>query len=345
MEKYVFLSMLRTNLLQMNVPTDNIVKHVEVFEKYFSSKTPEETKKIIKGIGGLDGALEAVYKVESKRNPNIIKPSELKKNTVESNSALKEQDIPVVKKASFEEVSSENEDPQEVAVQMEQSETCEISIEKNNESTKEIPAIHEFPLDENVDLIFKKRQNAKVREEMEKTTVNNVTVMPDDNFEFATEIPPLEDEIMAYKHPSRLVEFFKNIRSKMSDNVYKYTLPLTMFLNILGYVLLIALFPVLSVVTAVFYALYFVCMIGGILVSLLSLVYGIIKMGSAPAVGLYEMGIGFIVIGITLLVCILLSLFNKKLMPFLFSKAKELFKLWIKANKAFFRKHAKGGRI
>ncbi len=336
MEKYVFLSMLKSSLLQMNVPTNNIVKHVEVFEKYISGKTPEDTKKIIKSIGGLDGALEAVYKVESKRNPNIIKPSEIKRATDNNMSQANTAEV-----SSFDETNDIDDNFTPDLDALEQQATAEISIEKNLGSTKEIPTLDELPIAENIELISKSRQNVKTREEMEKTTVNDISVLPGDNFEFATELPPLEDEIMAYKHPSRLVELFKSIRNKMSDEAYKYTLPLTMLLKILGYAVLCLLFPIIAVVTAVCYVLYYVCMIGGGIVSLVSIIYGIIKIRSYVAVGLYEIGIGIIVIGITLALCIFIFLFNKKLIPLLFAKTKDLFKLWTKASKAFFRKHAK----
>lgn len=341
MEKYVFLSMLRTSLLQMNVPANNIIKHVEVFEKYFSSKTPEETKKIIKNIGGLDGALEAVYKIESKRNPDILKPSDIKKNTTQNSDSSSSSDPNIVENVSFDEQNASDEVFSPDLDALEKQVTSEISIEKAIESTREIPALDGSPITEDVELIFKKRQNEK-HKEMEKTTVNNVTILPEDNFELATELPPLEDEIMAYKHPSVIVELFKNLRNKMSDDVYKYTLPLTMLLKILGYALIIALFPMLAIVTAVFYVLYFACMVGGGLVSIVSLIYGIVKFSSSVAVGLYEIGIGIIIIGTTLLLCILIFIFNKKVIPLLFRKLKEIFKLWTKANKAFFRRTAKG---
>lgn len=340
MEKYVFLSMLRTSLLQMNVPANNIIKHVEVFEKYFSSKTPEETKKIIKNIGGLDGALEAVYKIESKRNPDILSPSELKKNITENTSSA-EPEPEAVENISFDKQNTVEEDFFPDIDALEKQVTSEISIEKAIESTKEIPSLDGLTVDEDVELIFQKRQAPPKREEMEKTTVNNVAVLPEDNFEFATELPPLEDEIMAYKHPSVIVEFFKNLRNKMSDDVYKYTLPLTMLINIFGYVLLALLFPVLAVIAAAFYVLYFASMICGGIVAIISFVYGFIKIGASVAIGLYEIGIGIIIIGITLVLCVFIYLFNKKAMPFLFGKVKELFSLWIKSNKAFFRKNAK----
>ncbi len=337
MEKYVFLSMLRSSLLQMNVPTNNIVKHVEVFEKYISGKTPEDTKKIIKSIGGLEGALEAVYKVESKRNPNIIKPSEIKKASDDKNNSPDK----AIEEPSFDETNVIEEDFTPDLDELERQATTEISIENKFSSTKEMPTLDELPIEENVELISKSRQNVKFQEEMEKTTVNDISVLPSDNFEFATELPPLEDEIMAYKHPSRLVELFKFLRNKMSDEAYKYTLPLTTLVKILGYAVLCLLFPVIAIVMAVCYVLYYVCMIGGGIVSLVSIIYGIIKIRSYVAAGLYEIGIGIIVIGITLALCILIYLFNKKLIPLLFAKSKNLFKLWTKANKAFFRNHVK----
>ncbi len=328
MEKIVFLALLKDNLTKMDLPEDNVTKHVEVFDKSFNGKTPEEINHFIDSIGGLEGALRAIYDLESKKHPNISAPFGIDihtdKETEASNKVVEEQSDVLLKNDT---INKKTEQPEEK--------------QKANELTREIPLVSNSLPNDNGNLFFDEKESKKSKQEMEKTTVNNVVNIPDDYFEFAAELSPLEDEILAHKPSAKFVDAFKKLRNKLPDKAYYSTLPLTVILNAFIYIILVLIFPILVVLTAVSWVLYIAVMIIGGLVAILSIVYGALKISSVLPVGLYEIGIGVIVTGITLLLCVLLYNFTKKLMPFTFRKAKDLFKLWIKANKAFFRNNQK----
>lgn len=109
---------------------------------------------------------------------------------------------------------------------------------------------------------------------------------------------------------------------------------------IVGLVLLLPFIIALVVgVTALFACLYgaifiltvascVVLVVGsalGTALSLVAIIYGVIQLYSVMPVGLYEMGLGIVIGGVTLFVCILLYNFVVRLVPYL---SKQLFRLY-----------------
>lgn len=74
----------------------------------------------------------------------------------------------------------------------------------------------------------------------------------------------------------------------------------------------------------------------GAAISLVGIIYGIIQLSTAVPIGLYEIGIGVIVAGITMLVGILIYNFAIRLMPILFKLVWKLFKYVMKKLKELF---------
>ena len=69
---------------------------------------------------------------------------------------------------------------------------------------------------------------------------------------------------------------------------------------------------------------------GGSAVAIVGLIYGVIRLFSVPSEGLYEIGLGIIIIGISTLVAILLYNLALRLMPFLIKKIGVFFKFCTK---------------
>ena len=89
----------------------------------------------------------------------------------------------------------------------------------------------------------------------------------------------------------------------------------------------IALFAAEIAITVAFIALLAGGSAAGTATSLTGIVYGVVQMFSVPSVGLYEIGFGIILVGITFIFGILSYNGAVRLMPFVFRKTGHLLKL------------------
>ncbi len=97
----------------------------------------------------------------------------------------------------------------------------------------------------------------------------------------------------------------------------------------------IVMFAAETAVTAVFISLLAGGSAAGTAASLTGIVYGIVKMFTVPSVGLYEIGFGIILVGITLIFGILSYNGAVRLMPFVFKKTGRLLGLAFSKVKPF----------
>lgn len=97
----------------------------------------------------------------------------------------------------------------------------------------------------------------------------------------------------------------------------------------------ILLFAIETALTAVFIGLLAGGTAAGTGASLTGIVYGVVKIFTIPSVGLYEIGFGIILVGITLIFAVLTYNGAVRLMPFVFKKTGRLLALAFSKVKPF----------
>lgn len=315
MEKFIFFATLREKLANLNIPDETIEKHVKVFEDCFAGKSVAEIEAVINSAGGIDGIIKSVYNLENaKRNIKTEKTSS--------------ENTPVKPK------TNKNIQKQERVVK--NTPPSPVVEEEINEMTKEINAVS------GIDDINKHIQEAEVlTNNLEKTTVTPIVRPNMDDIEFADDISEYDFEVLFAKKLTLPEKWIESLLEKMDEKKYKQTLPLAIFVDALIFIVSALLFPAL-ILSAVFVGLlYIAVLIAGICFAIVPIGYGIFMSFTNVPIGLYELGLGLIVLGVTMLSSILLYNYIKRLVPFLFRKIKELFKLCIKITKRYFAKTVK----
>lgn len=101
--------------------------------------------------------------------------------------------------------------------------------------------------------------------------------------------------------------------------------PITAFLAILFYALFGFMYAAVAVFIVALVAALIAVIAAGSVISLISFIYGIIKLFSVMPEGTYEIGLGFVVMGITMFVGIALYNIAVRLLPLVFPCIKKLY--------------------
>lgn len=207
-------------------------------------------------------------------------------------------------------------------------------IENNNEMTKEISAVPDDELDKHI------REAESMTKELEKTAINNA-INNQNNVEFADDISEYDFEVLFAEKISIPEQKIKDLRDSISEEKYKKTLPLAMVAIGLMFFFVSLLFPLL-ILSSIFVAISFIgILVLGICFSLVPIGYSVFISFSNNAIALYESGIGLVVLGLTMMISNLLYNYNKRLVPFLFKKLVECFKICVKISKLYFNNETK----
>lgn len=142
----------------------------------------------------------------------------------------------------------------------------------------------------------------------------------------------------------KLAEKCAKFRRGMSETAFCISVPFICIGIALLFVLIVLLFPILCCLRFAVFILNFAVMTVGSILSGTGIIYGIVKFGSSPLVALYEIGLGIVFCGLTILLSVLLFGYLKKLSPFLKECAKELYFSFIMCVKAFFTLRVKEDR-
>ena len=304
-EKNTILNSLKDRLTQMNFPQKSIDKHLKTFGISLNDKTDEEIDYIIKSSGGLDGIVNSIVSFE---------------NAKKSVSTLQADDEAMKNAAEESTGNTDN--------------VFEKTDESENKSdTKEINAVTD--IDKHIE------EAEKISNTLEHTMINQPIVNTTDNMEFADDISDYDFEQLFAEKISKPEQFVIDLRKKMSDGVFKYTLPLSILAFAIIFVIAGVLFPLLFASAIFVGALYVATLAAGICFALVPIGFGIYMTFHTMPIALYEIGIGITVLGTTMLLSILLYNYVKRLVPFLFKQIKVLFKLCIKLAKRYFKNQIK----
>ena len=116
--------------------------------------------------------------------------------------------------------------------------------------------------------------------------------------------------------------------------LFGVTLPITLPLALLGLSLFVAVWIALMLGNVAAIVAMIATAAVGAVVSLVGIIYGITQLFVSVPTGLYEIGIGVVIVGLVLFVCILLYNFAIRLMPFLIKRVFVLFKFTLSKLKA-----------
>lgn len=327
MEKFIFFASLKTKLSELNIPQETIEKHIKIFEEVLSGKTSDEVDSIIEGAGGLDGIINSVYKLETaKANKN--NNAEKVEPPVEENydDSVTRLDIPT-------DISESNKDTSAKEAADETNDTAEEGVSKDGEIA-ENPDKKSDNIDEHI------REAEEITKEIDKVVINEKK-NTDDNAEFADDFDEYDFEVLFAEKISKPEKWVMALKSKMSEKTYKNTLPLAILADALLFLIASLLFPLLIISAVVVAVVYIAILILGIAFALVPLGYGAYMSFKIKPIGMYEIALGILVLGFTMLTTILLYNYMKRLVPYLFKKLKELFNLCILVTKRYFAKPKK----
>jgi len=312
-EKSTFLSDLKKHMKEFNIPDDKIDEHIAIFEEIVKEKSEEELQEAISEAGGIKALLESIYLSDAEESPQ---------NSSADNSHDADIDNePVKTEAVIEEAHVV--------------ETQNTPVEQQDCKT--------YDFDKSPDLNLHIQEAVEITTELEKTTVNDIPTVKMDDVEYIDDISDYDFESLFAKRYSKIETLILKLKEKMSDKVFKYTLPLAALAFLLIFTFVITLYA-LVIGSAVFLSIVYVAiLVLGICFSLIPLGYGVYMMFKTIPIALYEIGIGIISIGITMLSCILIYNYTKRLVPFLYKLLKRLFKYCIKLTVLYFSRNKTEG--
>ena len=177
--------------------------------------------------------------------------------------------------------------------------------------------------------------------ELEKTANNNIIKEAVNDSETEFDISEYDFDTLFAQKKSKIEIWLTNLRKNMTDKTYKATLPVSILAFVLAFTVAVLLFPLLIISGIAMSIGYILFLVGGIIFSLIPIGYGVYTSFSAISIGLYEIGIGITAVGIVMLSCILMYNYVKRLLPYLLTKSKVLFKYCVKMAKIYFFKEIK----
>lgn len=313
MEKSTFLSDLKKHMKEFNIPDDKIDEHIAIFEEIVKEKSEEELQEAISEAGGIKALLESIYLSDAEESP-------------QSSSADNSHDA---------DIDNEPVKTEAVIEEAHVVETKNTPVEQQDCKT--------YDFDKSPDLNLHIQEAVEITTELEKTTVNDIPTVKMDDVEYIDDISDYDFESLFAKRYSKIETLILKLKEKMSDKIFKYTLPLAALAFLLIFTFVITLYA-LVIGSAVFLSIVYVAMLVlGICFSLIPLGYGVYMMFKTIPIALYEIGIGIISIGITMLSCILIYNYTKRLVPFLYKLLKRLFKYCIKLTVLYFSRNKTEG--
>lgn len=308
MEKSKFLSDLKKHMQEFNIPDDKIDEHIAIFEEIVKEKSEEELQEAINEAGGIKALLASIYLSDEEDAPQDASTEEAQ--DIHPSEAFQETEAVIGTNAASK--------PEAAPIEQQDCKT--------------------YDFDKSPDLDLHIQEAVDITTELEKTTVNDIPTVKMEDVEYIDDISDYDFEALFAKKYSKIELLILKLKEKMSDKVFKYTLPLAVlaFLLIFAFV---AMLYALVIGSAIFLSIVYVAiLVLGICFSLIPIGYGIYMMFKTVPIALYEIGIGIISVGITMLSCILIYNYTKRLVPFLYKLLKKLFKYCIKLTVLYFSK-------
>ncbi|MBR5322855.1 MAG: hypothetical protein IKU48_04860 [Clostridia bacterium] len=317
MEKFIFLATIKDRLAEINLPKESIDKHLNIFEDCFKGKSSDEIDSVIESAGGVDGIIKSIQNLENvktkKNQDTSVNASAPVEDIIKDIQNTMSKESPEVAPESLDEVLSD------------------IS---NDTADNDVPTM-EIPKARNID------KHIREAEEMTETMERIPVLQDKQDEEFSAELSEYDFEMLFEERLSKLEILLNNIRKKISPKKYKATMPVAIIIASLAFAVVGALFPLLILSSVAFSIAYICTVVAGVCFAIIPIGYGIYMSFKLLPIALYELSIGIISLGITMLLSILLYNYVKRLVPFLFKKIIELFKFCIKLSKCYFGKQVK----
>jgi len=346
LEKFIFMATIKDRLSELNVPEQTIDKHILVFEKCFRGKTAVDIDKVIKGAGGIDGIVQSIYNLElAKQNATGLKPNiaPTSQKTAQQPTIKETENESTRIDISIVEDKTDNIDDNDLTTEYVAVDIESENITNEQESEDDEKTVVDMTIEIKKSPDFEKhvREAEKITIELEKTAANNIVKEEKNNADAEFDISEYDFDTLFATKKSKFEIWVTNLRKKMSDDVFKATLPISILAYSLLFAITALLFPLLVISSIAFSVGYILLLIGGIIFSLVPAGYGIYMSFSSLSIGLYEIGLGVSSVGVTMLLCILMHNYVKRLVPYLFVKIKALFKFCIKIAKIYFKNEIK----
>lgn len=341
MEKFEFLTSIKEKLTEMNLPKETVESHIKIFEDCLEGKNNDEIEKLINSAGGIEGIINSIYNLESAKSN--ITPVENAVVTELSAEDTSDSSAEVSSEAAEEASVGTEDDDLKIFVspsaEFMNSQAAESGspLEFNADDDSNTPTV-EIEVVDNIDRHIKEAE--EITNTMEAIAISSGSDSPLD-VEYGDELSDYDFEKLFEEKLSKPEQWAKKLRSKMSDKVFKATLPVFVLVFFVFYLFNIALFPVI-LISAIACAVAYLCtLIAGICFALVPIGYGVYMCFKSIPIALYELGIGITVLGITMFFSILLYNYVKRLTPFLFKQLKRLFKYNTKLAKRYLTKPVK----
>lgn len=325
MDKLIFLAAVKDKLTEMNIPEQTVNKHLKIFEECFKGKSAEEINNVIEGAGGIDGIVTSVANLEKAKKqkrstPPLVEPDNI---CVTENQECSKKDS----KAALP-VEAGSDDPP-----LSQTNIVIPAVEASADNPSPIDKEQNNKIEKNPEL----NEHIKNAEQLSDTIERlKVPSAQESEEEYSVELSDYDFEKLFAEKLSKPESWIKKLREKINPKAYKWTIPLAIILDIILFAFVITLFPLVLCSAVLFGVIYLVILVTGVTFAVIPTGYGIYMCFKSLPIASYELSIGIISAGITMIVCILLYNYVKRLVPFLLKQLRKLFMLCVRITKRYF---------
>ncbi len=300
MTKDVFLSLLEHKLTDGGMPKDIVNKSVSHLNEHFSKMSENECITYIEKLGGDDAVAERLL-ADYKKSESV-------------------------KKAATEKKSDAAQTP--------------ASAEKT-EKNRQTPKPEEKPKKDMSDLLDDDDAEKPRKKPATSDTTKNPAVRKRPTPNVKDGRPTSAGKNGKRPDNARPSNKKGNARRKSKDKDklsvgFIVCIPFLAVLALLAAMLIISLYAIVALAVVAFSAMLVVLTAAGTALAVIAVIYGITQMSQAGGAGLYEMGIGVIAGGVTMLFGILMYNFIVRLAPFIYKKLMVLIKFSVEKFKQLF---------
>ena len=324
MDRQEFYSELVKKLTELGIEPDTARKHVKKIDKFFAGLSEDEVNKRIADLGNADDFAMSMYEIIKDKR------ADSKGNALKSDAAPASGTDSGVYERSSEDVSNSAAGFSDDAASSEKAEVVKSDVVYDITNLN-IPITRRSATAELDDVFGKEITERQMASEVIRTTRADADMS--DSFTDETLIMDSSafKKILSPEEEKRL----KNNKI-LFWTALVLTSPIWIFALLLVAVLFGCIFFAVGAVTLALVLLMLGTVIAGTGTSLFGIIYGITQLSVRP-VGLYEIGLGIMIAGATMIIGILLYNFTVRIMPFAYKyvikftkftigKIKELFK-------------------
>lgn len=290
MEKSHFFAALRRRLEELQVSEENIDKYIRQFERYFNTMTDEEAEEQIASFEGVEGIASNILRMIQKKESQEAPPPPVAPVSEPEEDATEEEEYPV-----------EEELP--------------------SERTRVIPVVPARPEKGASDALTQTRAMPAVQQIPSRRSTVPAAAPTYENVNF-NELDEEEEEDIDYDQYGYQEEIDPEFEEKIPSSMLYWVIllassPISLAIFGVIFALFGAVFGAMAVAVAGGVLAMLAIVVAGTAMSLVGIIYGVTQLFVSLPIGLFELGLGVVIGGVTMLSGILIYNFAVRLLPYL----------------------------